>query len=86
MTNTGFQGASLSHQRNFFILKPDVAKMKVITDIQATGATNFISFVLLQLTVGGMKSLGIAGYYPDQLHQTLCGAKRLHNHLNPYVL
>ena len=50
MTNTGFQVALFSHQRNFFILKPDVAKMKVITDIQATGATNFISFVLLQLT------------------------------------
>ncbi len=60
MTNTGFQGALFSHQRNFFILKPDVAKMKVITDIQATGATNFISFVLLQLTVGGMRRGGFS--------------------------
>ena len=33
-----------------------------------------------------MKSLGIAGYYPVQLHRTWCGAERLHNHLNPNVL
>jgi hypothetical protein len=33
-----------------------------------------------------MKALGIAGYYPAQLHQTLCGAERLHKHLNPNVL
>ena len=58
MTNTGFQGALFSHQRNFFILKPDVAKMKVITDIQATGATNFISFVLLQLTFTAIRRKG----------------------------
>jgi len=40
----------------------------------------------LALTVGGMKSLGLAGYYPVQIHRTLCGAERLLNHLNPNVL
>ena len=38
------------------------------------------------LTFGGMKSLGIAGYLPDQLHRTWCGAERPNNHLNPNVL
>jgi len=33
-----------------------------------------------------MKSLGIAGYYPVQLHRTRCGAECLHNHLKPNVL
>jgi hypothetical protein len=36
--------------------------------------------------VGGMKSLGIAGYFPVQLHRTRCGAERSNNHLNPNVL
>ena len=37
-------------------------------------------------TNGGMKSLGIAGYFSFQLHRTYCVAETLHNHLNPNVL
>mgnify|MGYP006428457395 CR=1 FL=1 len=33
-----------------------------------------------------MKSLGIAGYFPVELHRTWCGAECLNNHLNPNVL
>ena len=37
-------------------------------------------------TDGGMKSLGIAGYFPVQLPQTWCVVECLNNHLNPNVL
>ena len=46
----------------------------------------FSSVFLLGYNVGGMKSLGIAGYFPVQLHRTLCVAEYLTNHLNPNVL
>ena len=32
------------------------------------------------------ETLGIAGYFPIQLHRTWSGAERLHNHLTPNVL
>ena len=44
------------------------------------------SLLRLCLTVGGMKSLGITGYFPVKLHRTWCVAESLNNHLNPNVL
>ena len=35
---------------------------------------------------GGMKSLGIAGYFPVQIHKILSVAESMNNHLNPNVL
>jgi hypothetical protein len=48
--------------------------------------TVILSFYACAQRVGGMKSLGIADYFPVQLHQPLSVVESINNHLNPNVL